>query len=215
MDGRIDAQQGIPYYSQLTVMAHGVRWVDQQRLAQVVFYELQRLGGYALLVVLDVGLVAAALGLAIFAARDRFQSTYDKRGISLVDKILANARSAKVVADVRFADWLLWQDPALAGHVAYDTSFELLATKDLEAFAAIYQATSTGTPARLRRSCSIKPTSTRAGCSSLAPACTCCCDPRKSSSQQSQSADRRPDQTYSTFRGEIQIDLGWRYLQRN
>ena len=31
----------------------------------------------------------------------------------------------KVFADVRFADWLLWRDPALAGRIANDARFEL------------------------------------------------------------------------------------------
>jgi hypothetical protein len=70
VDGRVVALTGIPQHSHLTVMAHGVRWIDQQWLAQLAFYGLQRAGGYALLVIVDVALVSLALGLAIFAARD-------------------------------------------------------------------------------------------------------------------------------------------------
>ncbi len=70
VDGRIIALHGIPSHSYLTVMAHGVRWVDQQWLAQLAFYGLQRLGGYALLTLVDVALVTAAFGLAVTAAHD-------------------------------------------------------------------------------------------------------------------------------------------------
>lgn len=70
VDGRIVALHGIPQHNQLTVMAHGGRWIDQQWLAQLGFYGLQRLGGYALLVIVDVVLVALGFALSIFAARD-------------------------------------------------------------------------------------------------------------------------------------------------
>lgn len=39
--------------------------------------------------------------------------------------------SLRVFADERFADWLLWRDPGLAGRVAYDASFELLSADQL------------------------------------------------------------------------------------
>ena len=70
VDGRLIAEHGIPHHSYLTVMASGVKWVDQQWLAQLAFYELQKAGGYGLLVVIDVALATLALGWAIFAARD-------------------------------------------------------------------------------------------------------------------------------------------------
>lgn len=42
----------------------------------------------------------------------------------------------KILADVRYADWLIWEDPRLfSGRVAYDTSFELLSTSQLSAIA--------------------------------------------------------------------------------
>ena len=36
-------------------------------------------------------------------------------------------------ADERFADWLLWRLPQLRGRVAYDASFELLSSTQLQA----------------------------------------------------------------------------------
>ena len=34
-------------------------------------------------------------------------------------------------ADVRYADWLIWEQPSLAGRVAYDIRFELLSRRQL------------------------------------------------------------------------------------
>jgi len=43
--------------------------------------------------------------------------------------------SLKVFADVRYADWLLWKQPALAGRVAYDARLELLSEGQTEKIA--------------------------------------------------------------------------------
>jgi len=67
--GRLIAHHGIPQHDYLTVMAHGVRWIDQQWLAQLIMYGLQQLGGLALMTVFYVLLTGFAFGLAIFAAR--------------------------------------------------------------------------------------------------------------------------------------------------
>lgn len=67
--GRIIAQHGIPRYHDLTVMAHGVRWIDQQWLAQVVMYGLQQLGGLQLLTVSYVLITGLAFAMSLAAAR--------------------------------------------------------------------------------------------------------------------------------------------------
>src|SRR5215210_1360302 len=69
--GREVAEQGLPHRETLTVMAQGVRWVDQQWLAQVAFYELFRVGGYRLMLLAHVALLVTAFGLALVAARRR------------------------------------------------------------------------------------------------------------------------------------------------
>jgi hypothetical protein len=68
--GRLIAAHGIPQHDYFTQMAHGVRWVDQQWLAQLLMYELQRLGGMQLLTVAYVLLTGAAFAGAIAMARD-------------------------------------------------------------------------------------------------------------------------------------------------
>jgi hypothetical protein len=69
--GREIANHGLPHRETLTVMAHGVRWIDQQWLAQILFYEVFRAGGYRLILLVHVALIASAFGLALVAARHR------------------------------------------------------------------------------------------------------------------------------------------------
>jgi len=69
--GREIVAHGLPRHETLTVMSQGVRWVDQQWLAQWLFYELFRAGGYRLILLLHVALLGSAFGLAIVAARRR------------------------------------------------------------------------------------------------------------------------------------------------
>lgn len=50
------------------------------------------------------------------------------------DRIAALAeqhRPMRVMADDRYADWLLWTEPRLRGHVAYDVRFELFSDRDI------------------------------------------------------------------------------------
>jgi hypothetical protein len=64
--GRYVAQHGVPERNVLTELAHGKPWVDQQWLAQLIFYRVWQLGGYAAVAVLSVALVAA--GSAVLGA---------------------------------------------------------------------------------------------------------------------------------------------------
>jgi hypothetical protein len=87
---------------------------------------------------LDRTLALAALALTLMAVivtlgrpARWFESTYPQRAVTAVERIVAAQPNAKVFADVRYADWLLWHAPALAGHLAYDTSFELLSVRQL------------------------------------------------------------------------------------
>jgi hypothetical protein len=65
------ATNGLPHHETLTVMARGVRWVDQQWLAQLTFYELFRAGGLRLVLLTHVALIASAFAVALVAARRR------------------------------------------------------------------------------------------------------------------------------------------------
>jgi hypothetical protein len=89
VSGREVATYGLPQHEALTVMSHGVHWVDQQWLAQIIFYELVRLGGLRLAVLLHVALLVGAFGLAIAAARWRGASVTTVFWIGLVCMFLA------------------------------------------------------------------------------------------------------------------------------
>jgi hypothetical protein len=67
--GRAIAMHGIPHQDTLNVLTHGVRWVDQQWLAQLTIYEIDRLGGLALYSIMYVALTVIAFGMALAAGR--------------------------------------------------------------------------------------------------------------------------------------------------
>lgn len=69
VDGREIVRHGLPSHDAMTVLSHGVRWVDQQWLAQLVYYGTWAVGGVRLAVILNVVLVAAAFASAAAAAR--------------------------------------------------------------------------------------------------------------------------------------------------
>jgi hypothetical protein len=62
LSGRVIAQHGLPSHDTLTVWAHGRRWVDQQWLAQLTLYGLDRLGGLPFVLLVHAFLVTLALG---------------------------------------------------------------------------------------------------------------------------------------------------------
>lgn len=65
-----------------------------------------------------------------------FTRIYPSRAMPTLRALVASHPHAKILADVRYADWLIWEDPKLfGGRVAYDTSFELLTTRQLAAIA--------------------------------------------------------------------------------
>jgi hypothetical protein len=78
------------------------------------------LGGLSLLV-----LFGAALGIAVKPA-SWFERKYDRRVATEVAAVVASQPNTRVFSDIRYSDWLLWHDPQLAGHLAYDTRLELL-----------------------------------------------------------------------------------------
>lgn len=69
LSGRVVALHGLPSHDTLTVWAHGRTWVDQQWLAQYVLYELERLGGLRLVLLVHAALVTLGLGGAAVLAR--------------------------------------------------------------------------------------------------------------------------------------------------
>jgi hypothetical protein len=69
--GREIADHGLPSVDRLTVIANGAEWVDQQWLAQLLFYWLERAGSLSLVSVVNITLVLCAFVGGIAAARAR------------------------------------------------------------------------------------------------------------------------------------------------
>jgi hypothetical protein len=66
-----------------------------------------------------------------------FLHYYDARAEARVAQIARQDPTARFYADNRFADWLLWEDPALVDRIAYDIRFELLSSKQLDRVIAV------------------------------------------------------------------------------
>lgn len=94
---------------------------------------------------LATGAALLALLTATAGAMTRSTSSieFSFQRMSLLQVVQRAARSdssVKVFAEVRFADWLLWRDPALSGRVASDARFELLTPVQLDQLQNVYGA---------------------------------------------------------------------------
>jgi hypothetical protein len=79
----------------------------------------------------------AAVSVAGAAAASRPESwltssVYPAAAANAVGVAAATDPTARIYSDVRFADWLLWTRPELAGRIAYDARFELLSNAELD-----------------------------------------------------------------------------------
>jgi len=97
---------------------------------------------------LIAGAALAALLLAATVSLARPASTIElsyqrTRILTVVEKATRADPSLKVLADVRFADWLLWRDPALAGRIANDTRWELLTPAQMNKLQALFSVIGT------------------------------------------------------------------------
>jgi hypothetical protein len=80
-------------------------------------------------------IAAVSVAGAAAAARPDSWLTSSVYPIAAADAVAAAAAkdpTAHIFSDVRFADWLLWTRPELAGRIAYDARFELLSSRELE-----------------------------------------------------------------------------------
>jgi hypothetical protein len=66
-----------------------------------------------------------------------FQASYPQTYLSAVHAAAARDPSARIVADVADADWLLWRDATLRGRVAFDARFELLSAAGVRNVASL------------------------------------------------------------------------------
>ena len=81
-----------------------------------------------------VSLVAVAAATVAVGLRPSswFERTYSARALATVTRLADKQPNVRIYADNRFADWLLWHDPRLAGRIAYDIRFELLTKEQLQ-----------------------------------------------------------------------------------
>jgi hypothetical protein len=82
-----------------------------------------------------VALLAVIVGVGATAARPArwFTPEYPVRAADSVAAATARDPSLRVFANEKFADWLIWKHPRLAGRVAFDARFELLSSRQLYA----------------------------------------------------------------------------------
>jgi hypothetical protein len=78
---------------------------------------------------------ALALPVTFFVLALLPASTYESRwpesALRAVERVAERDPSARVFASERYADWLLWKKPELAGRVAFDVRFELYSDAEL------------------------------------------------------------------------------------
>jgi hypothetical protein len=125
LSGRVVAQHGLPSHDTLTIWAHGRNWVDQQWLAQFVLYELERLGGLPLVMLVHAALVTLGLGGAAVLARRLGGSARSTTWVAL-PVLVAYWPGAAVMRPQSFAYplfvavlWLLLDDLRLQSHRVY------------------------------------------------------------------------------------------------
>jgi hypothetical protein len=90
--------------------------------------------------VLAAGAAAACLIAAVVTVSrptSAFERDYPTGYLTAVQRAAAADPSARIVADVGDADWLLWRDPALRGRVAFDARLELLSAAGIRDIASL------------------------------------------------------------------------------
>jgi hypothetical protein len=92
---------------------------------------------------LNLAVVAASAAFAVFVAawvgtraNGWVAKDFPARGAAAVSAAARETPAARIFADERYADWLLYQDPGLAGRIAYDVRYELLPAGQLTRIAA-------------------------------------------------------------------------------
>jgi hypothetical protein len=85
-----------------------------------------------------VGVCLAALMAVVVAGRGNswLEGAYPAQAAASVSSAARAAPGTRIFADEKFADWLLFEHPELAGKVAYDARFELLSRRQLERIVA-------------------------------------------------------------------------------
>jgi MFS family permease len=80
-----------------------------------------------------------------------FQGGYSPHLLNQVKVAVQQRPDVRVYAEGRFSDWLLWEEPSLAGRIAYDSRLELLTSEQLRAIVRLEAdgVSAPGTPSTL------------------------------------------------------------------
>jgi len=82
----------------------------------------------ALAAAVVLGVLVALLVATLARPAGWFTEPYPSAAADAVAQAAARDPGARIYADVRYADWLLWTKPQLAGRVAFDARFEQLSS---------------------------------------------------------------------------------------
>jgi len=91
----------------------------------------------AVIVLLAVGSLLVVAGTTVTRHDRSFERSYPRGALAAVRLATTRDVAVRVLADDRYADWLLWHDPALRGRMALDVRFELLSETQLRDFAKL------------------------------------------------------------------------------
>lgn len=87
--GREVVEHGLPATDALNIWTRGVRWIDQQWLAQATLYELFRLGGIRLTMLAHVTLLTGTFAAAVVASRRLGGSTLSASMLAVAAVLVA------------------------------------------------------------------------------------------------------------------------------
>jgi hypothetical protein len=85
-----------------------------------------------------VGICLAALMAVVVATRGSkwLEGEYPTHAVTVVSSAARASQGTRIFATEKYADWILFKHPELAGRVAYDARFELLSRRQLERIVA-------------------------------------------------------------------------------
>jgi hypothetical protein len=93
----------------------------------------------ALLSAVAVAAVVIAAVVMLVRPASTIELSYQRPGVlTAVERATQADPSLKVFAQDRFADWLLWRDPALGGRIANDVRYELLTTSQISGVNSVF-----------------------------------------------------------------------------
>jgi hypothetical protein len=102
-----------------------------------------------LVMVVSIASVIVLVGAALTRGDAWIREDYPD-GVAAAIERSAGGQPPAVFADVRYANWLLWTNPRLSGHLSYDARFELLAREDLFRLLALRNGSLSEWPAAVR-----------------------------------------------------------------